>query len=82
MASEDAVWRLVSRCGTRGPRTWKRGKLIAVFFRSSVLKAFAFGVTLTEVVFWNEKTKENTVTSKDEKIHDFSGRNNDYQGPF
>lgn len=48
----------------RGPRTWKRGKSLAVFFRSSVLKEFAF----TEV--WHSKRRNKTNTSDIQKWQD------------
>ena len=79
MASEFTVWRLVSRCGRRGPRTWNRGvNQLLFFFRSfSALKEFALGTTLAEVAFQKEKEKKKPYDTKDKKIHDFGGGNND-----
>ena len=61
----------------RAKNVKKRGKSVA-FFRSSVLKEFALGTTLAEVAFQKGKIqKQNSMTSQDEKIHDFGEGDND-----
>ena len=57
----------------------KRGKSTAVFFRSSsAVKEFALGTTLADVALQKGEWKKATpCDTKDEKIHDFGGGNND-----